>query len=715
MKKIICFLIFSCLILPAYCNEYQETVVSGKKIIMGISQEDTLRKFGVPAKGNVDFWYYGGIEPFYVYFPGTAHKPTLFVFPYSYSAKVGIPFEIKAFVLYPNFHIDEVTEYVDWIIADKSKVEQEKNFFIPLQEGNIKILAVYRDIISNACNVFLTLPTKKKNEEDKNLLAINIFPHKPVVNEGQHLTFVAFGTFFNPRIKKISVRNISKNVNWFVQNESGVQKEQQKIYFTLSGKETVFCEYKNIKSNIQEIVIRKGHLRYQEKIKNIRLLPDCAKVDTGTRIDMEVIATYDTGRVKHVGAESSWRIDDKKVINFVDKGLIKSEKEGIATVHVSLDSLPHSSSKILVTKEAFTKEPETNEINYLQAEDTQREANTRDLASSIKKALQILNSKSIKIEHIRIKPKTLTLPLGRTANLTAEAVYSDNSTVDVISFVKWKSTNPETVTIRKGELLTHSRGKASVYAYLEEVKSNLSRVTVDEPELVSIVLAPQKLKLAVGDTALLRTSGYYSDSSKKNIVNEVNWVIEYKNLLEIDKKGRLNATKKGTTNIYARYGKMQSLPSTVKIFVSFLRILKKIVSIFLTLCLGAYVLFHSLLKIKIIRLKRLILNDSSKFIKRLYKNSKKVLGIFGTPYVNTVPALAYAKTVEKKFSINNNCFTHLTYNFFEVQYSSHVISTREAIRSLASYNQFMKGVKKKSSGFLFKFWILLIRGYPFSI
>jgi len=715
MKKVIYFLIFSCLALPVYCNEYQETVVSGKKIITAISQEDSLQKFGIPAKGSLDYWYYDGVEPFYVYFPKTVYKPTLLVFPYSYSAKVGTPFEIKAFVLYPNSHIDDVTEYVNWIITDKSKVEQEKNFFIPLNDGNIKILAAYRNIISNACNIAMGLPVKKKNEGHENLLAINIFPHKPVVGEKQDLTFIAFGTFFDSLIGKISVKNISKDVNWFVQNEQGVQKKQQRIYFMLPGKETVFCEYKGIKSNIQEIVIKKGSLNCQEKIKNIRVLPEFAKVDTGVEIDMQVIASYDNGRVEHRGAISSWQIDDKKVINFVDNGTVRSEKEGIANVYVSLDSLLHSSSKILVTKKVFVKEPETNGINYSPAEDTQPEPNAKDLANSIRKTIRMLNPESIKIKHIRVKPEALTLPLGHTANLTAEAVYSDNSTVDAISFVKWKNTNPENVTIKQGKLLTHSQGNTSIYAYLEEIKSNLSKITVVEPELVSIALDPQELKLEVGDTELFRTYGYYSDSSKKNIINEINWVIEYKNLLEIDKEGRLKAKKKGTTDIYAQYGKIRSLPATVKIFISFLTIFKKSIGIFLTLCLGAYLLFHLLLKVKVIKLKKLIAINPSKFIKSLYQNSRKVLGIFGNPYQNTVPALNYAETVEKKFSINNNCFTDLTYIFFETQYSSHVISTRDAIRSLDRYNQFMKGIKKNSSGFLFKSWILFICGYPFSV
>jgi len=715
MKKVIYFLIFSYLALPAYCNDYQETVVSGKKRITGISQEDSLQKFGVPAKGNLNFWYYDGVEPFYVYFPETVQKPTLLLFPYSYSAKMGIPFEIKAFVLYPNSHINEVSEYVDWIVTDKSKVEQEKNFFMPLNEGNVKILAQYRDIISNACDITMRLPVKKKNQENESLLAINIFPHKPVVSERRDLTFVAFGTFFDPEIGKILVKNISKDVNWFVQNERGVQKKQQKIYFMLPGKKTVFCEYKDIKSNIQEIIVQKGALEYLEKVKNIRLLPDFAKIAKGVEIDMQVIATYENGRVEHQGSKSSWRIDDQKVINFVNKGIIKSKKEGIAKVHASLDSLLHSYSKILVTKEVFVKEPKTNDTSYSQAKDTQPEPNAKDLTSSIRKTIKMLSPESIKIKYIRIKPEVLILPLGHTADFTVEAVYSDNSTVDAIPFVKWKSTNPENVTIKKGKLLTHSRGKTSVYAYLGEIKSNLSKITVNEPELVSIALDPQELKLEVGNIALFKVYGYYSDSSRKNIVNEISWVIENKNLLEIDKKRRLKAKKKGTTNIYAQYGKIRSLPSTVKVFVSLLTLFKKSIGIFLTLYLGAHLLFHLLLKVKVIRLKKLMLNSPSKFIKSLYQNSKKVLGIFGNPYINTVPALDYAETVEKKFSISNNCFTNLTYNFFETQYSSHVISAQDAIHSLSRYNQFMKGVKKDSSGFLFKSWILFICGYPFSI
>jgi len=715
MKNIICFLIFSCLIFPGYCNQYQETVAAGKKIITGITQEDSLKEFGVPAKGNADFWYYNGPRPFYVYFPETVNKSTLFVFPYSYSTKVGVPFEIKAFVLYPNFHIDEVTEYVDWIITDKSKIEQNKNFFIPLQNGTTKILAAYRNITSNACTISMAPGVKDKNAKVKNLLAINIFPHKPSVRKGDDLTFVAFGTFFNPQVKKISVKNISRNVNWFIEDEAGVQEKQRRIYFRSSGKKTVFCKYRNIKSNPQEIMVQDNTLLYREtsyrdRIKNIRLLPDFANIGKGVEIDMKVIATNNNGKVEHVGAKSLWRIDDKKVINFVANRIIKSEREGIANVYVSLDDLHRSFSKILVTKEL-----ETGETDYSQAEDIPEETDLKKLTNNIKKTIQKLIPESAKIEHIVIKPARLTLALGHKAELTAEAVYSDNSTVDALPFVEWKSTDPATVTIEKGKLSTQAQGKTSVYAYREELKSNLSEVTVAEPELVSIALDPDKLKLEVDETAMLKTLGHYSDSSKKNIIDKVNWVIPDKNLLEIDETGRLRAKKKGTTNIYAHYGKIQSLPTTVKIFISFLKILKKIIGIFLMFCLGTYLFFRLLLKIKVTKLRKLILNDPSKFIESLYENSKKVLGTFGIPYLNTVPGLTYAETVEKKFSIDNNCFTQLTYNFYETRYSSHLISTRNAMHSLYGYNRFVEAIKKKSSGFLFKFGILLIRGYPFSI
>ena len=732
MKKVIYFLIFSCLAFSVYCAEQQTTVVSGNKIIQGLSQSEALRKFGSPAKGNIDFWYYSGAEPFYVYFPKTAHKPALFVFPYSYTIKVGVPFEIKAFVLYPDFRLKEVTKYSNWFITDESKAKRKTNFFMPLKKGNTKILAVHKGMISNACGVLIEHSPEKESKQNKNLLAINIFPHKPVIEKGQKLVFTAFGTFSNSRLKTIYVKNISKNVSWFAQGKKGARKEQSNIRFTHPGREEVFCTYKGKKSNIQEIIIRKAPFYCREKIKNICLLPAFVKANKKTKLIMEVIATYDDNRVKCVGNKSSWQIDNKKVANLVGKGIVKLKKEGIAKIHVTLDKLHHSFSKILVTKKIIKKKSKADEIDYLKTEDAQQpknaqqlkdtrqkekkqKKNIKDLAKSIKKAIRALNPKSVKIERIKIKPKVLALPLGRTASFTAEAIYSDGSTINATSFVKWKSTNPENVTLKREKLLTHSRGTASVYAYLKEVKSNFSKITVNEPELFSIALDPQKLKLEVGSGATLKAFGYYSDSSKVNIVNKVSWIIEDKKLLEIGKNGKLKTEKKGTTHVYAQYGKIKSLPVTVKVFVSLLTILKKVISAFLMLCFGAYLLFYSLLKVKIWKLKKLISGDPSRFIKNIYENSKKVLGIFGSPHVNVIPALEYAKTVEKKFSISNNYFTRLTYNFFEAQYSSHAISARNAIHSLDIYNRLMKDTKKNSSGFLFKFWLLLIRGYPFLI
>ncbi len=701
MKKIIYFFIFLCLIFSVYCDEYQEVMVSGRKVIKGISQGEALKEFGVPLKGSADFWYYGGINPFYVYFAKTAHKPTLFVIPYSYNTRAGIPFEVKAFVSYPDFRVEEVTQYVNWLITNKSKVERKKNFFMSLKQGNTKIFALYKNMTSNACNIFVArLSEDKKSGGNEVLLAINVFPHKPVLQRGEYLTFLAFGTFYSPRFEKISVRNISAKVKWFLRDERGARKEQSNIHFTRSGKQLVFCEYKGIKSNIQEIIVRKNPLRTRKKIKNIRLLPDFAEVDKGTEIDMEVIATYDDNMVEIVSARSSWKIDDRKVIRFIDKGVVKSQKEGIAKVYVSMDETQSSFSKILVAKKVFAEKVEIKEAVV-------------DLADVINRAVRSLDPEDIKIKYVEINPGAVTVALGRTVDFTAEAVYSNGLRVDVVSLARWRSVNPENVTVKKGKLSTHSPGQAAVYAYLEGIKSNFAKITVGEPELTSIVLEGQELRLEVGNITSFKATGHYSDSSEKNITSEAEWHIENNGLLEASGSGIFKAAKKGLTNIYARYGKIKSLPAAVEIFISPVTVLKKIIFILLTACGIALLLFYALIKIKVNNLKKTISDNPSRFIEKLYENSKKVLGVFSIPHINTIPALQYAKTVEEKFSIDGGHFLKLTRKFSEAQYSSHVISSEDALYFLDNYNKSMDKVRKGSYGFLFRFCVLLVRGYPF--
>ena len=708
---IILYLLLYCLCAQAF--EYQKsTLPNENETLTGISREEAINKFGTPAMINENLWYYDYPRHFYIRFPATPSISKFFIIPYYYSINEGFPFEIKAFVTYDNLKTADVTSYVRWSIADKNIIRRKGNSFFPLKEGKTEIFALYKGLISSPSHIYVK-PAKKDNKIEEILLSINIFPHNPNAHQNSSIEFSAFGTFLNAKRMMVYVEDISSKVKWFVSKKGKIRENGGQTVYTYSKEIIyVFCEYKGIKSPTQKVSVQDNTYELKNRLKNIYLIPQILTADEGTTVIMKAIATYLNNRIEDVTGSLLWKIDNTAAATLIDKGQLKLKKEGITKVEGVLFNTDSFSSKIIVKKRIKPTEKESSKIKK---ESTVKKETINDILKNTEDMIYKLSTEKKNIKSLNITPLSKTISLGEKINFKAAAVYNDGTKTDVTNFVKWKSSNPDKVSIEKGKVTALLSGETDIKAYLGKIASNASHIIIKPPSLISISLNQENVKLHWRKTISIKATGHYTDKNTKDITALVIWHINNKNVLDEKSKGVFLAKKPGSAEVYCEHSGIKSLPVKVSVFIPPSMILKVSLLCVIILLAAAFCILYAATQAEAIKLKNIYKDSPRDAIKKLYLNARKVLNIFGLSDKNTMPPYAYAKTINNIFFIKSNIFFKLAQKFSEAEYSKHTITQSDAIAFVEIYNKGMEEIKKNSTKFFMRYILLLLHRVPFTV
>ncbi|MGV3620594.1 MAG: beta strand repeat-containing protein, partial [Archangium sp.] len=127
------------------------------------------------------------------------------------------------------------------------------------------------------------------------------------------------------------------------------------------------------------------------------------------------------------------------------------------------------------------------------------------------------------LSRIDVTPTAPSLAKGRTQQLTATGVYSDNTTQDLSATVSWVSATTSIATVSSSGLVTAvDTGTAVVTAQLGTV-SGTTTVTVTSAVLTAIEITPATVNVPRGLTQQLVATGRYSDNSTAPITTQVTW------------------------------------------------------------------------------------------------------------------------------------------------------------------------------------------------
>lgn len=152
---------------------------------------------------------------------------------------------------------------------------------------------------------------------------------------------------------------------------------------------------------------------------------------------------------------------------------------------------------------------------------------------------------------ISITPPDPSLAAGTSLQLTATAVFSDKTSLNVTKLVTWKSSATATASVESDGLLHGAvAGAVSVSATLAKITA-ISNIRVTSATLSSIGVTPLDPRLPLGIHQQFTATGVFSDDSTQDLTGQVTWGSDTEANATVDAGGMVTAVALGNATIKA--------------------------------------------------------------------------------------------------------------------------------------------------------------------
>ena len=179
------------------------------------------------------------------------------------------------------------------------------------------------------------------------------------------------------------------------------------------------------------------------------------------------------------------------------------------------------------------------------------------------------------VTSVAISPQAPSIVLGNNLQLSATALFSDGSKIEVTGVATWKSAQPNVASINAaGVAISKATGATSISALYKSV-SGSSTLTVAPPALVSIAVTPQSPSLTPNHSVQLSATGTFTDGTTQDLSNAVTWSSTATSVLTVSATGLSTARSPGAATVTASYGSISgsdaltvALPTLLSIAVA---------------------------------------------------------------------------------------------------------------------------------------------------
>uniref|UniRef100_UPI0005FA18CE Ig-like domain-containing protein n=1 Tax=Vibrio neptunius TaxID=170651 RepID=UPI0005FA18CE len=156
------------------------------------------------------------------------------------------------------------------------------------------------------------------------------------------------------------------------------------------------------------------------------------------------------------------------------------------------------------------------------------------------------------ITDISVIPSVVHVAKGQHQTLTANAIYSDNTSSEITDSVSWRPVNTSIATVNpEGQVSGVDVGTTTLAAVKDGVTSHSVGVVVSDAVITSISVTPALATIAKGQEKTLTATATYSDNTSTNISNSATWVPIDTSVATITSNAVLSGIKIGTTTLTA--------------------------------------------------------------------------------------------------------------------------------------------------------------------
>ena len=177
----------------------------------------------------------------------------------------------------------------------------------------------------------------------------------------------------------------------------------------------------------------------------------------------------------------------------------------------------------------------------------------------------VLTVTNATLSSLNISPSSLNLANGTSGKLTATAIFSDGSSVDVSNQTTWSPGDAGVASVDDSGLVTaNSVGSTTVTADYGALSKDVA-ITTTNATLETLTVSPATATLANGLTKQFNATATFSDNTTQDVTSSVSWSSSDTTVADIDVAGLATASTKGTATITAS---LSSQTSTATLTVS---------------------------------------------------------------------------------------------------------------------------------------------------
>ncbi|MDX1777197.1 MAG: Ig-like domain-containing protein, partial [Desulfobulbales bacterium] len=249
----------------------------------------------------------------------------------------------------------------------------------------------------------------------------------------------------------------------------------------------------------------------------IAIVPQDHELQVGVTAQYTAEGTFSDDTVQDISIPATWESSDEAVATIDDTGLLQTQGAGVSTISASWDGI-EASTGLLVADATLTA--------------------------------------------ISINPEEATIAQGTTVQYEAEAVFSDDSTLDITDIIDWQSVDAGIAVVDAGGLATGvAPGETEIsgtYAAGGETTTATAALTVTDAVIETISITPENSTIGVDESLQLTATGTFSDGNEQDITDLASWSTSEINIGTISNtsasRGLFTSIDSGNTIIAATFG-----------------------------------------------------------------------------------------------------------------------------------------------------------------
>jgi len=386
---------------------------------------------------------------------------------------------------------------------------------------------------------------------------------------GQTMNLVATGVFADGSKQDVTAQATWTSSSAAIATVGNTATSRGQVTGVSAGTVTVTATIQAISGTVQVAVVTK-------LVTSVQITPTQPILQKGVTQPFLATATYDDNTTGDVTQQATWSTGDASVLTVVASGatagLVTAQAAGTTSIKATLGTISGTTSVTVTapTLTTITISPATATIvvggtSSFTAQGSYADGSTADLTDSVTwsssdtTVLSLSNATGTRgqatalalgtanvqatlstvtgtaavtvtaprLVSIAVTPNPLSLPVGLSLLLKATATYADQSTQDVTATATWTVLDSSVATVGNagsaaGQVTGVKIGSTTVTATLSGLNGSAT-VTVAQPNLVSISVAPDTTTVSAGNTQAFTATANYDNSTTLDITTQVTW------------------------------------------------------------------------------------------------------------------------------------------------------------------------------------------------